>query len=55
MPGLLGFLFGTYRGNYYERIRCLELHEDVTPDEYHMLCNLGCGSFRDNNPTTKKV
>ena len=49
LPGFIGFLFGTYRTYEHQTIYCTELHTDINPDDYYLICNTGCGSFKDNN------
>jgi hypothetical protein len=47
-PGFLGFLFGIFSYNFYERIRCSEICDDISHEDYYLICNIGCGSFKDN-------
>jgi len=44
----LAFLFQVDRERR-DRIRCSETGGDISPEQYHQICNLGCGSFKDNH------
>lgn len=48
-PGILGFLFGVHRTGEHIEIHCVETYRDIDFDDYHLICVIGCGSFKDNN------
>lgn len=41
--------FGILWRNERWIIRCSEIHKDLEFEEYALICNLGCKSFKDNN------
>lgn len=53
LPGFLGLLFGLYKSYENHVIYCTNSHKNINPEDYYLICNLGCGSFDDNNHTKK--
>jgi hypothetical protein len=50
--GFINFLFWS-SGSGRTTIHCSEICSDIDHDQYCLICNIGCGSFKDNDPNKK--